>query len=95
MSEFVPEEWGGETLINLRKQSAIMQISDEMLNGPSTRRPGHLEPPSAEEVAAYQAWKSKFSPLFKEGSRRGWFREGDEYDGFEYQPPESRWVFDD
>jgi hypothetical protein len=86
---------GGDSAINnFMKQSVILRFSEEMLH-PRVDRPGHYEPPPADEVAAYWEWKAKFRPLFEEGSRRGWFSEGGPEYGFEYEPPEKRWVFDD
>lgn len=78
----------------LRKWSVIIPISEELLR-PGPDRDGHLEPPAAEDVAAYRKWKAKFAPLFREGERHGWFSAGGPDYGFEYQPPEDRWVFDD
>lgn len=73
----------------------VMQFSDEMLFGPKDPRPGHLEAPASEEMAAFEAWKAKFKPLYKEGRKHGWFRDGGPDYGFEYTTPEDRWVYDD
>lgn len=81
--------------IQIRKMSYVMRISEEMLPGYVDPRPGHLEPPTAEDVAAFEAWKAKFEPLYRQGSKRGWFVDGgSSYEGFEYTPPEDRWVYD-
>ena len=79
--------------MNIRKMSVVIPISDEILN--PRVRPGHLEPPTAEELNAYRAWKAKFQPLYDQGIAQTWFRDGGPDYGAEYNPPEGRWVFDD
>jgi hypothetical protein len=82
----------------IHKIAVTLPISAEMLrllNGTDDDRPGHLEPPNAEDVAAFKAWKAAFKALRREGRRRGWFRDGGPDYGFEYQPPSDTWVFDD
>jgi len=84
-----------ETPIQITKMSVLLPISDEMLYGPLSSRPGHTEPPTAEEIAAYRAWKAKFEPLYQEGYDKGWFSPGGPDFGFEYEPPTDSWVYDD
>jgi hypothetical protein len=81
--------------IQIRKMSYLIPISEEMLPEFVDPRPGHLEPPVSEDVAAFEAWKAKFQPLYKEGRKHGWFMDGGPDYGFEYTPPEDRWVYDD
>jgi hypothetical protein len=82
----------------IRKIGVILPISAEflrMLDGTGDDRSGHFEPPSTEDVAAFEAWKAAFEPLYREGYDRGWFHDGGPDYGFEYQPPSDKWVFDD
>lgn len=57
--------------IQIRKMNYVIQVSEELLPNYVDPRPGHIEPPTAEELTAYNAWKAKFESLYKEGSKRG------------------------
>lgn len=80
----------------IERHAMTIPVSHEMIYGPDlSDEQGHLEPPTPEELAEYRAWRKKFTPLYKKGVKRGWWRDGGPDYGPEYTKPEGRWVSDE
>lgn len=58
-------------------------------------RQGHREPPTAEDIAEFEAWKAQIKPLLDKGWDRGWleatYDDGDQI----VEAAPHRWVFDE